>query len=234
MVAQDYPLTAGGTARHRRLDLWRMIGDLPRDPATPIIIIIIPPPPKREELPLVRRPPLQHSPPPKLPPPASGMTDRSRGSSGCTSPTMTTKCPIKSRQMGTVEAGSKTFTTVGPLLTRNLLVDDRAHLEYGRHHPQAETEEGPRKLGWRIKEDLTRTTIHPRLPIIRKHCRRCSHNNHLRTNICLRWVSMGVIIAETFTRRPRETSTLKKTMIRKPRRAKSQGVLVVEIARNGT
>jgi hypothetical protein len=136
--------------------------------------------------------------------------------------------------MRTAEPGSKPFTTVEPLLTRNLLVDDRARLEYGRHHRQAETEEGPRKFGWRIKEDLTRTTIHRRLPIIRKHCRRCSHNNRLRTNTCLRWVSMGVIIAETFTRRPRETSILKKTMIRKPRRAKSLGDLVVEIARNGT
>ena len=206
-MVQGYPLMAGGGVRHRRLDLWRTI--LRRRPGqiTPIIITIIQTHPSLEALLPAPRRPRRLLPRPKLRQPVRETTVRSRDSNVCMSPKMTIRYHIKFLQTGTAEVGWTIFTTVELLPIKNLLVGDPAHLEYGKHHLRAETEEPHQRPGWRIKDELMRTIIHLTQPITPRRYRRCFNSSLRLMNTCLRWAKTGVTTAGIFTRRPREILT---------------------------
>lgn len=233
IAVQGCPLMAAGEVRHRRLDHWRTILRLRPGQTTPIIITIIQ---------IHRSPeaslPVPHHPllllrQPKLLLPVNETTARPRGSNVCMNPKMITRFHIRSLRMETAETGWRIFTTVELLPIKNLLVGGPAHLEYGKHRLQAETEEAHLKLGWRIKDEPTRTIIPPRQPTTPRRYRRCFNSSPRLTNTCLRWERTGVTTAGIFTRRPRERSISMKTMTRKPRRRSGPEALMVEIAPSG-
>ena len=201
------PLMAAGEVRHRRLDLWRTILRLRPGQTIPIIITITQTLRNPEaSLPVPHRPLLLLR-QPKLLQPANETTVRPQGSNVCMNPRMTTRYHIKSLRTGTAGIGWRIFTTVELLPIKNLLVGGPAHLGYGKRRLQAETEEAHRKLGWRIKDGLTRTIILLRQPTTRRRYRRCFNSSPRLMNTCLRWERTGATTVGIFTRRPREIST---------------------------